>query len=208
LQEINAALRGLREGKDGSHGEPGEPAEASLDAWVALCRTHEQAASGLMVAVADLLQAQGDLLALQGGQPASRRPRVLALGLLLEALLSGETFVSASLLAKVDTLRAETGDAPLPPALFRRLVSYFAARGRFADAEDTLFDWLESGDPEARAGGETFYERLLALDDGALAEGNLPRAEVEQGLRELRARRSPANPGASSSNANGPAPLD
>ena len=34
--------------------------------------------------------------------------------------------------------------------------------------------------------GISFYERLLGLTDSQLADGNLPRAEVEAGLQELR----------------------
>ena len=38
--------------------------------------------------------------------------------------------------------------------------------------------------------GLTFYERLLAQSDAALSQGNLPRPEVEEGLRTLQARRT------------------
>jgi hypothetical protein len=36
--------------------------------------------------------------------------------------------------------------------------------------------------------GISFYERLLGHTDSQLADGNLPRSEVEAGLAELRAR--------------------
>lgn len=35
-----------------------------------------------------------------------------------------------------------------------------------------------------------FYQRLAGLSDDALALGNLPRAEVQAGLEELKKRRS------------------
>jgi hypothetical protein len=178
LREIDAALREL------GAASAGTSSEVSLDEWIALCRKHEQAASGLLVAVADLLKEQGDVFALQSKPVESHQARTLALGLLLEALIGGETFVSAELLAKVDELLDVTSDSSLPPEVLRRLVNYFEARGQFAKAEDLLFVWLESGDTNARAQGRAFYERLLAVDDAELERGGLPRAEVEQGKRE------------------------
>src|SRR5882762_595081 len=107
LREIDVALRQLRDSGGGTSGE------CSLEDWIALCRKHEQAASGLLVAVGDLLKEQGDVFALQGRAAESHRARALALGLLLEALLSQETFVTAELLAKVDQLLDATREGSL-----------------------------------------------------------------------------------------------
>jgi len=189
LQEINAALRGLRDDSD-------DPArELSLTDWIALCRKHEQAASGLMVAVADLLKEQGDVLTAQGKPDASTRSRALALGLFLEALLNAETFVTAELLAKVEDLFAQVHTTLSDSEVWRRLVRYFEARGRFAHAEDALFAWQATGDPSAVNEGPAFYERLASQTDDALERGDLPRVELEQGRRDFtdttqRSRRS------------------
>lgn len=179
LREVDKALRELRDASADPAGE------MSLEQWIALCRKHEQAASGLMVAVADLLKEQGDMLALQNRSADGQRPRTLAMGLFLEALLAGETFVSAELLGKVDDLLDSTRAGAIEFGVRRRLVSYFVARGRFARAEDALFAWLESGDANARAEGMAFYKQLLGLSDAELERGDLPRAEVEQGRREF-----------------------
>jgi hypothetical protein len=40
--------------------------------------------------------------------------------------------------------------------------------------------------------GISFYERLRSQTDASLAEGNLPRAELEAGLVELRQRKAGA----------------
>ncbi|HXI51910.1 MAG TPA: DUF6483 family protein [Candidatus Saccharimonadales bacterium] len=186
LREIHVGLRKLREEESGKE----EDAGLSLDDWIALCRKHEHVAAGLMVAVADLLAQEGELLARKGQHAAGQRSLALALGLTVEALLNGETFVSAEALAKVDRLLEATREAAYSPSVYRRLVNYFAARGRFGKAEDVLFKWLDSGDGEARAAGEEFYEQLFKLDDAILARGNLPRAEAEEGLRELRSTRT------------------
>jgi hypothetical protein len=179
LKEINLALRQLRDDNGSSD------RELSLADWIALCRKHEQAASGLMIAVADLLKEQGDVLVAQDKPDGSARSRALALGLFLEALLNGETFVTAELLAKVEELFAQVRAMLSDPEVWRRLVSYFEARGRFGQAEDTLFAWLAAGDPAAMTAGLAFYQRLSDQEDDALERGDLPRAELEQGRREL-----------------------
>ena len=181
LREINAALRELRDDST----EP--PEEISLADWIVLCRKQEQAASGLMIAVADLLKEQGDVLAAQDRPDGSSRSRALALGLFLEALLNGETFVTAELLAKVEELFAQTRRTLSDSEVWRRLVSYFEARGRFGQAEDALFAWLATDDPAATTEGLAFYERLGRQDDADLERGELPRAELEQGRHEFTA---------------------
>jgi len=179
LKEINTALHELRdENAKSSH-------ELSLAGWIALCRKHGQAASGLMIAVADLLKEQGKVQVAQGKLDGGARSRALALGLFLEALLSGETFVTVELLAKVEELFASVRETLSDPEAWRRLVSYFEARGRFGQAEDALFAWLAVGDPAAVREGLAFYDRLTSLNDEALERGELPRAELEQGRREF-----------------------
>jgi hypothetical protein len=179
LREIDRALRDLRDG-DGP-----APNEVSLADWIALCRKHEQAASGLMMAVADLLREQGEVLARQNNATAGRRSETLALGLFLEAVLSGETFVSAELLDKVDRLFEAVRESLTEAPVWSRLMKYLEARGRYAGAEDALFAWRDTGDAAARLGGTAFYNRLLSLNDAELESGDLPRVEVNQGLREF-----------------------
>ena len=181
LREVEAALRLVR----------GADAEAtgvqSVDAWVALCRKHESAASGLMVPVADLLREQGEIFALQGRLAESGHARRLALGVYLEAIQSGDTFISGELLEKVEQLIETAWRPPPSPEILRRLARYFEARGHYAKAEDALFAWLETGDPTAREAGRAFYERLLKLDDATLEQGGLPRPEAEQGMKDFAA---------------------
>lgn len=66
-------------------------------------------------------------------------------------------------------------------------MQHYERTGEFAKAEDALYALLES-DPENPAVvefGRAFYQRILAKTDRALVEGNLPRSEVEDGLRNL-----------------------
>ena len=181
LKEIDAALRELRDG----NGD--EASELSLTDWIALSRKHEQAASGLMIAVADLLKEQGDVLAVQNKPDGSAKSRALALGLFLEGLLNGETFVTTELLSKVEELFGQVRGTLSDSEVWRRLVRYFEARGRLARAEDALFAWLAAGDSAVMTEGLSFYQRLDQQNDTILEQGDLPRAELEQGRREFEA---------------------
>lgn len=68
------------------------------------------------------------------------------------------------------------------------LISYAEQLGQFADAEDALWKGLEvSGNhPEILERGAAFYENARKQADARLEKGNLPRAEVEEGYKDLR----------------------
>jgi len=57
-----------------------------------------------------------------------------------------------------------------------------------------LFAMLDAGPNNERLMefGCAFYRRLLAQSDTALSDANLPRTEVEEGLKQLEARRKPS----------------
>ena len=80
--------------------------------------------------------------------------------------------------------------APLPTRTHALLMQHYERTGEFAKAEDALFAMLDA-EPDNQAiveFGITFFQRLLAQSDAALNEANLPRAEVEEGLKELQRR--------------------
>lgn len=187
MREIGAALRQLQDAPQDTAAEP------SLDDWIRLCHQHGPAASGLMTAVAHLLAEQGEMLSRQGQVKAAHQANTLALGLALDTLLSGETFVSAELLGHIDRLMDLTWNSLTDGGVWRRLIEYHEARGRYAQAEDALFAWHTTGDRASEQAGLAFFARLRALPDGELMRGNLPREEVEQGRREFILRRSESN---------------
>ena len=184
MQEIGFALKKLR-------GAPADDKrELSLEEWLELCRRHEDAASGLLLGLANLLCEQGELFSMQERSAEAQGARVVALGLFLEALLRGETFVSGELMLKVEELIAQCAARPMPASLRVRLVRYYEARGRFGAVEDVLFDWRDSSEPGAVEAGAEFYDRLRGKTDAELEQGGLPRSEVEEGRRELLTERS------------------
>ena len=178
LREIGQALREFGEGDE----VPDH--RRSFEDWLALCRKHPESAGGVMLAVGDVLKEQSEILSLQDKSDEALRARQLAAGIFIEAMLREECFVSADLVSKVESLVEQCSGSPLPPELLSRLVTYYEVRGDFAKAEDALFEWVETGDPEAAAEGRTFYERLASMDDETLAQGGLTRAEIEQGARD------------------------
>ncbi len=56
---------------------------------------------------------------------------------------------------------------------------------RLCEAENLLYEAVDSGDPEALEAGLRFYGELNALSDETLERCGLPRDEVLSGLREL-----------------------
>lgn len=137
-----------------------------------------------------LLQEAGDVAAAQDRADEARACHLKALHLLLDTLARGDAAEAPEFVPKVELLQATLQGAPLPTRTQAMLMQHFEHTGQFAKAEDALFALLDHDleDPRLAEFGAAFYRRLLGLSDGALAEGNLPRAEVEDGLRELARR--------------------
>lgn len=143
--------------------------------------------TGRLLFLAEMLAMEGDLYAAQGDALQSRRRYLKSLNLFLYVAsltdLAAPPDQFARIEALVDALRSSCLTAKTLTELFR----YFEAAGRYAKAEDALFDLIEAGPAPAEAIelGIAFYERLRGQTDAELVAGNLPRAEVEQGLRDL-----------------------
>lgn len=107
--------------------------------------------------------------------------RLRALDLYAEA--AKQRLGEADLHERMQRLRAELEGFELPSGTFRRLLEAEVADGRFAAAEDLLFDWLEQEGPTTavRQGGRDFYTDLSQREDAELAAGGLPRTEVLEG---------------------------
>lgn len=134
--------------------------------------------------VLEVLSTEGDLYD-QAGRPkeaATRYRRALLLGGFL-ATHSDEALdrdLAAALVAHAAAL-------DLDAAARLELAHVLAYLGRYADAEDALFQAIDDdpGNVALVDAGIAVYQRLLALPPERLEAGGLPPAEVRESLSEL-----------------------
>jgi Family of unknown function (DUF6483) len=137
-----------------------------------------------------LLAEAGDVATARDDPEAGRRYHLKALHLLLDALGAGEILENPEFVPKVEALAAALKGTELPVRTNLMLMQHYERTGEFAKAEDALFTVLEAepDHPGALEFGMAFYRRLLLQSDAALSDGNLPRAEIEQAIKELAQR--------------------
>ncbi|MGD0744632.1 MAG: DUF6483 family protein [Verrucomicrobiota bacterium] len=142
--------------------------------------------------LATLLKANGDLIAGQGRPEESRQYYLKGLHLLLDTVGRNEVTERPDFAPTVEAFLTGLRDAPLPVMTNAMLMHHYERIGEFARAEDALFGLVDAGPDQVELldFGRLFYQRLLGLDDAALSEGNLPRAEVTAGLAELDKRKA------------------
>src|SRR6266545_1594965 len=97
------------------------------------------------------------------------------------------------LAGRSDELVERTGGMALSPSQRLALARVLESLGRYADAEDALFEAIDDlpADTGLVDAGIAFYQRLLALQDADLETGGLPREEVKSSLAELLRRQVP-----------------
>jgi tetratricopeptide (TPR) repeat protein len=140
--------------------------------------------------VLELLKAEADLLD-EGGNRAAAVPRyrrALALAGFLAARSADlpDAALAADLVERVGALELTVSQRT-------QLARLLEALGRYADAEDALFEAIDADpdDPGPVEDAIAFCQRLLALDPSVLEAGGLPLDEVKASLAEL-LRRQPA----------------
>lgn len=137
-----------------------------------------------------LLTEAGDVAMAENREADSRECYLKALHLLLEVLSRDEVFECPEFVPKVEMLVATLKSTTLPTRTQAMLMQHYERTGEFAKAEDALFA-MHDAEPDNHAiveFGIAFYQRLLAYSDETLSGAGLPRAEVEDGLKLLRAR--------------------
>ena len=112
--------------------------------------------------------------------------RLKALHLLLQAALRSEDVDWPQFVPTIDILAQDLNEV-LPVQTHALLMQHFERSGQFAKAEDSFHAALElfPDSPALRQLGISLYQRLLTKSDTALEAGNLPRDEVETGLKGL-----------------------
>jgi hypothetical protein len=140
--------------------------------------------------VVALLKEAGDAQDEHGPAEAARLYYLQGLRLLLGVMAQEDVFEWPEFVPTIEMLLAGLRGAPLPLEIEALLMQHYERSGQFDKAENALFALLEAApnDPDLLSLGCGFYERLLTCNTTTLAAGNLPRAEVEAGLAELRQR--------------------
>ena len=143
-----------------------------------------------------LLKEAGDVAVGQSRPDESRACYLKALHLLLDTLAREDVFEFPEFVPKVELLVTALHGAVLPVRTHALLMQHYERTGAFAKAEDALFALLDA-EPDNAAlleFGLAFYQRVLAQSDAALNAANLPRAEAEDGRKELRRRQARTGP--------------
>ena len=141
------------------------------------------------IIIADLLQAEGDIYEAQSQIEESYYRYLKALNLFLAAFLSHIQTNLPHHFTQIEPLVEKLAAYELPGKTKYNLWQYYEQSGRYAQAEDMLYELIEAeaDAPEMVAQGISFYQRLLSKSNQELVTGNLPRAEIEEALAELKA---------------------
>lgn len=160
---------------------------------IAMAAVGQEVDTGRLLILAELLKAEGDIHADQGSTAESYSRYLKSLNLFLEIARLAKTTELPEEFSKIESIADQLKTTGLPVETQAALLSYYEATGKFARAEDVLFQLIESRPrpEEVIEQGIAFYERLQGKTDTELAAGNLPRDEVEQSLRELRELQKP-----------------
>ncbi|MHC1720726.1 MAG: DUF6483 family protein [Clostridiaceae bacterium] len=87
----------------------------------------------------------------------------------------------------IDLLMNKLSDYKLDMKLQKQIILYHVKNGRYAEAEDILYEMLEDKDysDDLKAYAAELYKALLLKDDAELEKGNLPREEIINSLDSL-----------------------
>lgn len=136
-----------------------------------------------IAAIATCLQEEGDVLA-DMGRPAESLPRLeKALRLIGYVLRTHGPVEGLDLERRMERLTTGPARAEGTASTLRAAWEWQEYAGRFADAENSLYDLFDVGDADS-AEGLAFYGRLQRLDDDALGLGGLSHEELGEGIRQ------------------------
>lgn len=144
------------------------------------------------VVLAALLNHLASVCAARGQPDRAGTCYLRALHIMLGLRFGPPTVAVPEYAPRVEDLVAALQPYGMPSRTWAALMIYYEQTGRFAKAEDALFALLdaEPSGTDALEMGLGLYRRLWALSDDVLVAGDLPRAEIEAGLRELDRRLS------------------
>lgn len=133
--------------------------------------------------VATFLQEEGDILS-ETGRTADAVPRFeKALRLMLYVLRENGPIKGFDLEDRAERLLGQLAAYETSVETKRAAFGWRESEGRFADAEDLLYE-LYDHQGVTPDEGPSFYERLERKSDSELENGGLPRPELREGRRQ------------------------
>lgn len=137
--------------------------------------------------IASLLKAEGEIYDSKQDSNASYYRSMKALYLFIEALKQEHFPEDSAFYLDIKELIGNLAVYELPATIQLQLFYYYECIGLYAQAENMLFDQLETASPPRSLieQGHAFYERLLKKSDFDLGAGDLSREEIYEGLAQL-----------------------
>ncbi len=133
---------------------------------------------------AQLFKVEGEIYEDKGDEERAVGSYLKSLSLLTATINFLREKIPHELPETMDFLADKLDFTTLPLEFRKKIFTTYSTIGRFAKAEDLLFD-IVSENPSFAEHGRRFYEQLLNHTDEELAQGNLPRSEVLEGLAQL-----------------------
>ncbi|MGE5350485.1 MAG: DUF6483 family protein [Acidobacteriota bacterium] len=137
--------------------------------------------------IAELLKEEASIDELMHGEGNEESVLIYfdSLSLFLEAFINKDELMTERFMKDMESVIEKVGGFQIPPEIAEKLVRYYEIQGRYADAEDVLFELTESGEPGYLQKAEKFYLRLMEKPEEELEKGNLPKEEVLEGLNRV-----------------------
>jgi hypothetical protein len=133
---------------------------------------------------AQIFKAEGEVYEDEGDNDKAVASYLKSLSLLTETINFLKEKIPGELITSVDFLANRLDLNSLPFSIQQKLFATYGTIGRFAKAEDLLFEMVNE-DALFVDEGRKFYQQLLKRSDEELEKGNLPRSEVLEGLAQL-----------------------
>jgi hypothetical protein len=178
-RELDAAYKSLL-GFD-----PGFIRQFSDDQIISMFGQDEHIRVAKCYALGSLMKEEGELLLLQGESAGGEGELLRSLNLLLTAFTLAGNEAESGHNAKIENLLVAVRGSAVPVDIRGKLMVWYEMTGRFARAEDVLFE-LVADDPHWKEAGVAMYKRLMTLPDAELVTGGLSRVEVLESMKELR----------------------
>jgi len=138
--------------------------------------------------LATLLKAEGEIYEEEGKDDESYYCYLKSLNLFLEVLLLDDKISDVDYVPELEGLLYKLHDYELPTKTELKLLQYYENTGKFAKAQDLLFEMLNTDAPDKAVieRGIAFYSHLKKESDVVLSAGNFSRIEAEEGLARLK----------------------